>query len=100
MGKRIICSNWVDEMILQVFLALAFGVEGFLMLIHKKHLVLDAMLHGLLGATMMVGAGSIILELRHPHNFLLSALRSFTLCMQGIWMITVQTCTALCSRAH
>lgn len=59
------------------------------MLVHKKHLALDAMVHSLLGSTMMVGSAAIILELRSPDNFLLSALRSFALCIQGLWMITV-----------
>lgn len=59
------------------------------MVVHKKHLHLDAMVHAILGSAMMAGGVAIILELRRPNCFLLSALRSFTLCMQGIWMIAV-----------
>lgn len=59
------------------------------MLIHKKHLALDAMVHGILGGVMVAGAAAIMMELRRPDNFLISVFRAFALCMQGIWMITV-----------
>lgn len=78
---------------MQVFLALSFGVEGFLMLIHKKHLALDAMVHMILGGTMMTGAAAIVLELGRPTSFHLSALRAFCLVMQGVWMIAVRPCS-------
>ena len=73
----------------QIFLALAYGIEAFLMLVHKKHLVLDAMVHGLLGYTMTATATAILLELKKPESFLLSLFRCFSLCMQGVWMIMV-----------
>lgn len=59
------------------------------MLVHKKHLVLDAMVHRLLGYSMMATATAVLLELNRPKSFLLSTFRCFSLCMQGIWMITV-----------
>ncbi len=81
------------DAIQQVFLALSFGVEGFLMLIHKKHLALDAMVHLILGGTMLSGAIAIVLELGRPASFHLSTLRAFCLVMQGVWMIAVCPCT-------
>jgi len=73
----------------QVFLAMAFGIQGFLMLVHKKHRALDAEAHLLLGYSMAATAVAIVLELRSPHSFLLSAFRALSLCMQGVWLIAM-----------
>ena len=62
------------------------------MLIHKKHLALDAIVHLILGGTMTTGAAAIVLELGRPSSFHLSALRAFCLIMQGVWMIAVCSC--------
>lgn len=60
------------------------------MVLHKKHLPLDMILHELLGYTMLAGALGVILELRCPGNFLISVFRSFAVVMQGIWLIAVR----------
>ena len=39
----------------QVFLSMSFGLQGFLMLLHKKHEAVDLIAHELLGYTMMAG---------------------------------------------
>lgn len=39
----------------QIFLSMAFGLEGFLMLLHKKHEPVDLIAHELLGYTMVAG---------------------------------------------
>ena len=61
------------------------------MLVHKKHLPLDAVLHNTLALTMLAVALGVFAELRAPGNFLVSAFRSFSLTMHGLWMIVVST---------
>ena len=39
----------------QIFLSMAFGLQGFLMLLHKKHEAVDLIAHELLGYTMVAG---------------------------------------------
>ena len=72
-----------------VFLGSAFLTEGMLMLVHKKHLPLDASLHNCLALCMLATAVGVFAELRAPDNFLISSFRSFWLSMHGIWMILV-----------
>ena len=69
---------------------MAFGIEGFLMTMHKKHLAMDAVTHALLGYTMLAGALGVILELRAPHNFLVSVFRAFAVMLQGVWLMAVR----------
>lgn len=79
---------------MQVFLSLAFGIEGFLMVLHKKHTPLDMITHELLGYTMLAGSFGVLLELRARGEFLISVFRSFAVMVQGVWLIAVsiQTC--------
>lgn len=74
---------------MQAFLFLAFGVEAFLMSVHKKHDALDQSVHSLLALTMWACAGSILLEMAQPRSVLASAARSLSCVMQGMWMIQV-----------
>ena len=72
-----------------VFLGAAFLNEGALMLVHKKHLPLDGVLHQILALCMLATAVGVFAELRDPPSFLVSAFRSFSLTMHGLWMILV-----------
>ena len=78
---------------MQAFLSLAFGVEAFLMSVHKKHDALDQSVHGLLALTMWACAGCVLLEMARPRSVLASAARSLSCMMQGMWMIQVGCCT-------
>lgn len=76
----------------QVFLAMAFFIEGFLMLMHQKHEALDAVIHWLLGCTMWAAAAFVALELHWANtSFLASVGRAFSCIMQGIWLMQVST---------
>ena len=72
-----------------VFLGAAFLNEGALMLVHKKHLPLDGVLHQILALCMLATAVGVFAELRDPPSFLISTFRSFSLTMHGLWMILV-----------
>ena len=72
-----------------VFLGAAFLNEGALMLVHKKHLPLDGVLHQILALCMLATAVGVFAELRDPPSFFVSAFRSFSLTMHGLWMILV-----------
>lgn len=83
-----------------MFVGLAFGLEGFLMVLHKKHVPLDMITHELLGYTMLACALGVLLELKAPGNFLVSVFRGFAVQMQGVWLISVRSPPArLCCRA-
>lgn len=73
----------------QAFLSLAFGIEAFLMSMHKKHEALDETVHWLLALTMWACAVSILLEMVWKHSVLPSAARSLSCIMQGMWLIQV-----------
>jgi hypothetical protein len=73
----------------QAFLSLAFGIEGFLMFLHKKHEELDALVHWLLGCSMVICSLFVALELRSPNNLLVSAGRAVATMQQGIWLCLI-----------
>ena len=83
---------------MQAFLALAFFLEGFLMLMHKKHEAFDAVLHWLLGCTMWAAAAFVGLELHRGNtSFLASVGRAFSCLLQGFWFMQVDiiiTCSS------
>lgn len=68
------------------FLGLSFAIEGALMLLHTKHFPLDAMAHWLLGMTMTSSAALVFLEIRSPHDLLLSAAKSGSVMLTGVWL--------------
>ena len=76
----------------QVFLGLAFFLEGFLMLMHKKHEAFDAGVHWLLGTTMWAAAAFVWLQLRYPRSLWLGLGRAASCLMQGIWLWQVCCC--------
>ena len=76
--------------LLQVFLGLAFFVEGFLMTMHKKHEPFDAMVHFLLGTLQWACAAFILLQLWAPHSLWLSLGRAASCLMQGMWLWQVR----------
>ena len=76
----------------QAFLALAFGVEAFLMTAHKKHEALDATVHFLLALTMWACTLCTLSELFARHSVLPTAGRALSCMMQGMWLIQVFSC--------
>lgn len=68
----------------QVFLALAFGMEGFLMSSHKKHEALDQSVHMHLAGTMLACATFAAAEVAAPRSLLLSSGRILACLMQGM----------------
>ena len=68
------------------FLGLAFFIEGALLLLHKKHHPLDAVLHWLLGMTMLSSAAFVFLEIKAPHNLLLSSAKASSVMLTGAWL--------------
>ena len=77
-------------MLLQVFLGMAFFVEGFLMIMHKKHEPFDALVHFLLGTLQWACAAFIFLQLWAPHSLWLSLGRAVFSLMQGMWLWQVR----------
>ena len=73
----------------QAFLALAFGVEGFLMASHKKHEALDQSVHAHLAGIMIACAAFAAAELAAPRSLLLTSQRILACLMQGMWLIEV-----------
>lgn len=73
----------------KAFLALAFGLEGFVITLHKKSEAFDAMVHGLLAATMWAAALFVGLEIRYPKSLLVSGGRSLAVLLQGMWLVQV-----------
>ncbi len=80
----------------QAFLALAFGVEAFLMTAHKKHEALDATVHFLLALTMWACTLCTLCELLVRHNVLATAGRALSCMMQGTWLIQVPSILSGC----
>ena len=74
----------------QAFLALAFGVEGFLMGSHRKHEALDQSVHVHLAGTMLACAAFAAAEVAAPRSLLLSSARVLASLMQGMWLIAVR----------
>ena len=68
------------------FLGLSFFIEGALMLLHKKHLPLDAVVHWLLGMAMLSSAAFVFLEIKAPHNLLLSTAKAGSVVLTGAWL--------------
>ncbi|DBB00103.1 TPA: hypothetical protein ACH3X1_013956 [Trebouxia sp. C0004] len=54
------------------FLGLASSIEGAVMVMHTKHHPLDAVVHWLLGMTMLTAASFVFLEIKAPHSLLMS----------------------------
>ena len=76
----------------QAFLALAFGIEGFLMGTHKKHEALDQSVHTHLAGAMLACAAFAAVEVAAPRSLLLSSARILACLMQGMWLIAVRMC--------
>lgn len=70
-------------------MGVAFGVEGFLMMSHEKHIPLDKTVHQLLGYTMCMCAASVALELRWPTSLLPALARGYTTLLQGAWLMFI-----------
>ncbi|DBA71083.1 TPA: hypothetical protein ACH3X2_011504 [Trebouxia sp. C0005] len=68
------------------FLGLAFSIEGAVMVMHTKQHPLDAVVHWLLGMTMLTTAAFVFLEIKAPHNLLVSVGRSGSLMLTGAWL--------------
>lgn len=68
------------------FLGLAFSIEGAVMVMHTKHHPLDAVVHWLLGMTMLTTAAFVFLEIKAPHSLLVSVARSGSLMLTGAWL--------------
>ncbi len=73
---------------LQVFLFFAFLCEALLMGLHKKHLPLDTMVHGILFGVMLANAAFILAELVFPAHFLVSCGRVASTLVQAGWFFT------------
>lgn len=84
----------------KAFLAFAFGVEGFVITLHKKSEAFDAMVHGLLAATMWAAALFVGLEIRYPKSLLVSAGRSLSVLLQGMWLVQVRTLSSAPLPSH
>lgn len=68
------------------FLGVAFSIEGAVTVMHTKHHPLDAVVHWLLGMTMLTTAASVFLKIKAPHNLLVSVGRSGSLMLTGAWL--------------
>ena len=68
------------------FLGLAFSIEGAVMVMHTKHHPLDAVVHWLLGMTMLTTAAFVFLEIKAPQTLLVSVGRSGSLMLTGAWL--------------
>lgn len=79
----------------QAFLSLAFAIEGFLMLSHRKHEALDQVVHALLAATMLACSAFAAAELAAPHSLLLTAGRALACLLQGMWLIQARPTTLM-----
>lgn len=56
------------------------------MVMHTKQHPLDAVVHWLLGMTMLTTAAFVFLEIKAPHNLLVSVGRSGSLMLTGAWL--------------
>ncbi|KAK9818321.1 hypothetical protein WJX72_010559 [[Myrmecia] bisecta] len=70
------------------FLGLAFGLESMLMLLHKKHAAVDAMVHWLLGLTMGATSTAVFLDACFSHP-LVPSLKTTALTVQGAWLCCI-----------
>ncbi|KAL0030787.1 hypothetical protein WJX77_006571 [Trebouxia sp. C0004] len=71
------------------FLGLASSIEGAVMVMHTKHHPLDAVVHWLLGMTMLTAASFVFLEIKAPHSLLVSVSRSGSLMLTGAWLCVI-----------
>ena len=71
------------------FLGLAFSIEGAVMVLHTKHHPLDAMVHWLLGMSMLGTAAFVFLEIKASHSLLISVARSGSLMLTGAWLCVI-----------
>lgn len=69
----------------QVFLAMAFTVEGTLMAFHIKGTDLDKRIHFLLALIVLFNVFTVLLELAYPQSVLVSIGRCFGVILQGSW---------------
>lgn len=59
------------------------------MVLHTKHHPLDAMVHWLLGMSMLGTAAFVFLEIKASHSLLISVARSGSLMLTGAWLCVI-----------
>jgi hypothetical protein len=73
----------------QVFLALAFAIQSFLMGTHVKHIPLDQTVHQYLFFTMLGCTVFALLEAAYRKNAMMSVGRAYFVTLQGAWLCMI-----------
>lgn len=75
-----------SHLVHQMFLALAFAIQAFLMGTHTKHIPLDAAVHIFVFYTMIGCTVATLLEAAFRRNVALTTARAFFVTLQGGWL--------------